>query len=129
MDKGTIEITENKNKEALVVVKPVQKNVWMTQKQIAKLFDRSRVIITDHIKNIFKEGELEKDKVSTKFQITAQDGNTYASTFYNLKMIMAVGFRVKSPQGILFRRWAKNQLEKLLENQAGPIDAVDAAEE
>jgi hypothetical protein len=129
MDKGTIEITENKNKEALVVVKPVQENVWMTQKQIAKLFDRSRVIITDHIKNIFKEGELEKDKVSTKFQITAQDGNTYASTFYNLKMIMAVGFRVKSPQGILFRRWAKNQLEKLLENQAGPIDAVDAAEE
>jgi hypothetical protein len=129
MEKGTIEIIENKDKDALVVLKPVLGNVWMTQKQIARLFDRSRVIITDHIKNIFKEGELEKEKVTTKFQITAQDGNAYASTFYNLDMIIAVGFRVKSSQGVLFRSWAKNQLHKSLKNQAASNDAVDAAVE
>lgn len=119
MDKGTIQITENKDKAALVVIKPVGGNVWMTQKQIARLFDRSRVIITDHIKNIFKERELEKEKVSTKFQITAQDGNSYATTYYNLDMIIAIGFRVKSPQGAMFRSWAKNQLQAAFKSQTG----------
>jgi hypothetical protein len=111
MEKGTIEFIEIKDQGVEVVVNKVKGNVWMTQKQIAKLFDRSRIIITEHIKHILKDGELDKDKVSKRFQIEAQDGNKYDTTFYDLDMIIAVGFRVKSPLGIIFRRWARQQLK------------------
>jgi hypothetical protein len=114
MERGKIEIRENNKDGDEVIVVKENGNVWMTQKQMAKLFDRSRVIITEHIKHIFKEGELEKEKVSKKFFITAQDGNQYDTTFYNLDMIMAVGFRVKSPKGMIFRRWTRLQLHEAL---------------
>ena len=73
--------------------------VWLTQAQIAELFQKSRVTITEHIGNIFKEGELEETSVCRKFRLTALDGKGYDTNFYNLDVIILFGYRVKSLQG------------------------------
>ena len=78
--------------------------VWLTQDQMAELFEKSKYTINEHIKNIYKEGELEEVSTLTKF------GNTEFSdkptNYYNLDMIISVGYRVKSKRGIMFRKWA-----------------------
>ena len=73
--------------------------VWLTQTQLAELFLKSRVTITEHIGNIFKECELQEDSVSRKFRLTAPDGKSYDTAFYNLDVIISVGYRVKSQRG------------------------------
>lgn len=88
--------------------------VWLTQKQMAELFDKNIPTINEHIKNIFKEGELFEKSVIRKFRITADDGKTYLTNFYNLDVIISVGYRVKSIQGTQFRIWATNVLKKYL---------------
>lgn len=67
--------------------------------QLARLFQKSRVTITEHFGNIFKEGELDENLVSRKFRLTAADGKSYDTTFYNLDVIISVGYRVKSHRG------------------------------
>ena len=88
--------------------------VWLTQKQMADLFDKSRVTITEHIGNIFKEGELDENSVCRKIRHTADDGKNYETIFYNLDVIISVGYRVKSPQGTQFRIWATQRLKEYL---------------
>jgi prophage maintenance system killer protein len=84
--------------------------VWLTQKQMAELFDKDVRTVNEHIRNIFKEGELAKSSVIRKFRITASDGKTYETAHYNLDVIISVGYRVKSHRGTQFRQWATRVL-------------------
>ncbi len=104
-----IKIFENQNVKLEVNMK--DETVWLTQEQMAKLFDRDRKTITRHIQNIYKEGELEETQVCSFFEHTANDGKVYNTQFYNLDMIISVGYRVKSKNGIIFRKWATNILK------------------
>ena len=82
-----------------------EENVWLTRKSMAELFDTTRNNITMHIKNIYAEGELKENSVSKDFLLIANDGKNYKTKFYNLDMIIAVGYRVKSIRGTQFRIW------------------------
>lgn len=88
--------------------------VWLTQKQMAELFDKSVRTVSEHIRNIFREGELEEDAVIRNFRITAADGKTYDTAHYNLDVIISVGYRVKSQRGVSFRQWATRVLREHL---------------
>ena len=86
-------------------------SVWLTQEQIAILFGVKRPAITKHIRNIFETLELEEDSVCSILERTASDGKTYMTQFYNLDMILSVGYRVNSKNAVLFRRWALFNLD------------------
>ena len=88
--------------------------VWLTQDQMADLFGRERSVITKHLRNVFKEGELEEASVRAKFAHTAGDGKTYQVQCYNLDVIISVGYRVKSKRGTQFRQWATQVLREHL---------------
>jgi len=83
-----------------------KETLWLTQKMIATLFGKGRTTVTEHLKNIFKDGELEKNLVRREFRHTANDGKTYNTQYYNLMAILAVGYRINSPMAIEFRKWA-----------------------
>lgn len=87
-----------------------EKTVWCTQDAIAMLFDKGRSTITEHLNNIFCEGELVKDSVCRKFRRTAADGKEYNTQFYNLDAIISVGYRVNSIRATQFRQWATSVL-------------------
>jgi len=88
--------------------------VWLTQMQLCELFDKSKATISEHIKHIFEEGELIEDSVVRNFRTTAQDGKNYNTNFYNLDVIISVGYRVKSKQGTQFRIWATQRLKEYI---------------
>jgi len=88
--------------------------LWLTQRQIAELFDKDRSVITKHIKNIFEEGELVENSVCAKIAHTANDGKTYETLYYNLDMIISVGYRVNSKRATQFRQWASKILKEYL---------------
>lgn len=89
--------------------------LWLTQKQLTELFGKAKGTISEHITNIFEDGELSSDSVVRYFRTTATDGKLYEVAHYNLDMILAVGFRVRSPLGIRFRQWANETLKSYLE--------------
>lgn len=84
--------------------------VWLNQQQMGELFGRERSVIAKHIRNAFSEGELNQEAVCAKFAQTASDGKTYQVDFYNLDVIISVGYRVKSVRGTQFRQWATRVL-------------------
>jgi len=88
--------------------------VWLSQMQMAELFGKSKKTISEHISNLFKEGELEENSVVRNFRTTAQDGKNYDTNFYNLDIIISVGYRVKSKQGTQFRIWATQRLKEYI---------------
>ena len=88
--------------------------VWLTREQMAELFQRDRSVIGKHIKNIFDEGELRKESVWAKFAHTAEDDKVYQVDYYNLDVIISVGYRVKSLRGTQFRIWANSVLKEYL---------------
>lgn len=88
--------------------------VWLSIDQMAELFQRDRSVIGKHIRNIFKEGELQKESVWAKFAYTAADGKIYQVDSYNLDVIISVGYRVKSKRGTQFRIWATNILKEYM---------------
>ena len=88
--------------------------VWLSLDQIAELFQRDKSTISRHIKNVFEEGELQKDAVVANFATTATDGKTYQVDHYNLDVIISVGYRVKSLRGTQFRIWANNVLKEYM---------------
>ena len=91
---------------------PIQEDtVWLTQAQMTELFDTSKQNVSLHINNCFKEGELDKVSVVKDFLTTASDGKNYKTKYYNLDVIISVGYRVKSQRGIEFRRWANKVLK------------------
>ena len=88
--------------------------VWLSLDQMAELFQRDRSVIGKHVRNIFKEGELNKDSVWAKFAYTAADGKIYNVDYYNLDVIISVGYRVKSHRGTQFRIWAMGILKEYM---------------
>ena len=88
--------------------------VWLSIDQMAELFQRDRSVIGKHVRNIFKEGELQKESVWAKFAYTATDGKVYNVDYYNLDVIISVGYRVKSKRGTQFRIWATDVLKEYM---------------
>jgi len=93
-----------------IEVRIEEETVWLTQKLIATLFDVDVRTISEHLQNIFKDNELDKNSVIRKFRTTASDGKNYETQFYNLDAIISVGYRVNSVRATQFRQWATNIL-------------------
>ena len=91
-----------------------EETVWLTIDQMATLFQRDRSVIGKHVRNILKDGELQKESVWANFAHTAEDGKTYQVDYYNLDMIISVGYRVKSQRGVQFRIWASGIIKEYM---------------
>ena len=91
-----------------------EETVWLSLDQMAELFQRDKSTISRHIKKIFEEGELQRDSVVANFATTAADGKVYTVDYYNLDVIISVGYRVKSQRGVQFRIWATNVLKEYM---------------
>ena len=102
------------NETVRLDVRLENETVWLTQEQMSLLFGRDQSVIARHIGNIFKEGELDRISVRAKNAYTAVDGKTYQVSFYNLDVVISVGYRVKSIQGTRFRQWATSVLKDYL---------------
>lgn len=88
-----------------------EETVWLSQAQMVNLFDRNKRTISEHIRNVIKEGELDKNSVLRNFRTTAADGKSYKTNYYSLDVIISVGYRVKSQRGTQFRIWATSVLK------------------
>ena len=111
------EVVQFKNGDFVldVTISPDSETVWLNQKQIANLFGIDRTVVTRHIKNIFKSGELDENSMCANFAHMGQLGvQEYNVKYYNLDVILAVGYRTNSAKGILFRKWANNILREYL---------------
>lgn len=95
-------------------VKMEDETVWLTQAQLVQLYQTSKSNVSEHIKHIFEEGELEENAVFRKFRTTAADGKNYNTTYYNLDMIISLGYRIKSSIATNFRRWATERLKEYM---------------
>lgn len=95
-------------------VKFQDETLWLTQKQIAELFEKSRTTVTEHLKNIFASEELNENSVCRNFRRTANDGKSYDTKYYNLQAIIAVGYRANSHRAIAFRKWATEILHEYI---------------
>jgi len=88
--------------------------VWLSQKQLTELFGKAKGTISEHIKHIFEDGELNENAVVRLFRTTAADGKTYEVAHYNLDVVLALGYRVRSSVGTRFRQWASAQLKEYI---------------
>jgi hypothetical protein len=113
-DDNQITIYETEDGHARIDVRFENENVWLTQEQMAALFDKGRTTITEHIQNAFKEGELDENSVCREFRRTGSDGKDYSVKHYNLDVIISVGYRVKSLRGTQFRIWATQRLREYI---------------
>lgn len=117
---GEIIIYQNQEGNIKIDVRLEDETVWLTQAQMAELFGKGRTTITEHIQNVFKEGELEENVVCRNFRHTTQHGAIAGKTqetitkYYNLDVIISVGYRVKSAQGTQFRIWATQRLKEYI---------------
>lgn len=111
---GEILIYQTDDGQTNIEVKIEDDTVWLTQQQLTELYQCSKSNISEHIKHIFEEGELDKDSVVRKFRTTAADGKSYLTTFYNLDMIIALGYRVRSIIATRFRQWATLRLKEYM---------------
>ena len=107
-------IYQNNEGNIKIDVRLEQENIWLTQSQMQALFQKSKATISEHIKNVFEEGELNENSVVRNFRTTAADGKLYDTNHYNLDVIISVGYRVKSLQGTQFRIWATQRLKEYI---------------
>lgn len=120
MNTGEILIYQNNEGSIKIDVRLEEETVWLTQDQMASLFGKARSTITEHIQNVFKEGELNEEVVCRNFRLTTQHGAMEGKTqevsvkHYNLDVIISVGYRVKSQQGTQFRIWATQRLKEYI---------------
>ena len=120
MNNSEIIIYQNPDGNIKIDVRLEDETVWLTQAQMAELFGKGRTTITEHIQNVFNEGELDENVVCRNFRHTTQhgaiEGKTQEATtkYYNLDVIISVGYRVKSPQGTQFRIWATQRLKEYI---------------
>jgi len=113
-DQNQIEIYQTRDGLTEINVQLKEETVWLSQGQLVELFGRDKSVISRHLNNIFKEDELIKNSVVAKFATTANDGKVYQVEYYNLDVIISVGYRVKSKQGTQFRIWANKILKEYL---------------
>ena len=109
MNNGEIVLYQNQDGQIKLDVRLEDETVWLTQAQLCVLFQKSKATISEHIKNVFIEGELIQDSTVRKFRTVQQEGTRNIERdleYYNLDVIISVGYRVKSPQGTQFRIWA-----------------------
>ena len=111
---GEIIIYQAEDGHTKIDVKFVDETVWLTQTQLCELYQTSKSNISEHIKHIFEEEELEERLVVRKFRTTASDGKNYNVTYYNLDMIISLGYRIKSKIATNFRRWATERLKEYM---------------
>lgn len=111
---GRLVIYQTEDGRAQVECRLVDETIWLSQALMGELFDRSKKTISEHLQNLVEEGELDPDSVVRNFRTTAADGKSYDVAHYNLEAILAVGFRVKSPRGTQFRRWANTRLREFI---------------
>lgn len=114
-DNSEIIIYQTQDGLAKISVRMDSSTVWLTQMQMAELFQTTKQNVSLHIKNILNEGELEQNSVVKDYLTTAADGKNYNTNYYNLDMILAVGYRVKSFRGTQFRQWATSVLHEYLQ--------------
>lgn len=114
MTEQQIQIFVSQDGNAQLEVTVDQDTAWLSLDQMAALFDRDKSVISRHIRNVFKEGELERGSVVAKNATTASDGKTYQVDYFNLDVIISVGYRVKSSRGVQFRQWATRVLKEHL---------------
>lgn len=113
-DKGEIIIYQSTDGTPGIEVRVQDETVWLTQGQLVELYQTSKSNISEHIKHIFEEGELEERSVVRKFRTTATDGKSYNMTYYNLDMIISLGYRIRSGIATNFRRWATERLKEYM---------------
>ncbi len=109
---NSLVIFKGTDKSPKLEVRLEKESVWLTQKQMADLFNRDVRTINDHVEAVFREGELKKGPAIRKYRITATDGKSYDTNLYNLDVIISVGYRVKSLRGTQFRIWATKILRE-----------------
>ena len=113
-DNGNIIVYVDDNGKPQVDVRFQDETVWLTQAQLVELYQSSKANVSEHIKNIFDEGELDKNSVVRKFRTTASDGKNYEVNYYNLDMIISLGYRIKSSVATKFRIWATDRLREYI---------------
>ena len=111
---GSFLIYTTEDGKTRIQVKLQDETVWLTQAHLCELFDKDKRTISEHIRNVFAEGELIEESVFRNFRITAADGKNYSTNFYNLDMIISVGYRVNSLRGTQFRIWATQRLREYI---------------
>jgi hypothetical protein len=112
--KSELILYQTEDGQTKIEVRLQDETVWLSQMQICELFQKSKATVSEHIKHIFEEGELDKHSVVRKFRTTAIDEKEYDTNFYNLDVIISVGYRVKSVQGTQFRIWATRRLREYI---------------
>ena len=112
---GNVVIYQTPDGQTKIDVKFEKDTVWLTQQQLCDLYQTSKSNLSEHIKNIFEEGELDESSVVRKFRTTAADGKNYNTSFYNLDMIISLGYRIKSIIATRFRRWATEILKEYMQ--------------
>jgi len=113
-NKGEILIYKNDDNNVSLNVRLEEENVWLTQANLVELYQSSKSNVNEHIKHIFEEGELDVNSVVRKFRTTATDGKNYETTFYNLDLIISLGYRIKSRIATQFRIWATQRLKEYI---------------
>ena len=111
---GDIIIYQTDDGQTKIDVKFEDENVWLNQEQLVELYDTSKSNVSEHIKRIFEEGELDEISVVRKFRTTASDGKSYNVKYYNLDMIISLGYRIKSKVATNFRHWATERLKEYM---------------
>lgn len=114
LEENSIIIYTPEDGSAKIDVRLIDETVWLNQEQLIKLYDSSKSNVSEHIKNIFSDGELEENLVVRFFRTTANDGKNYNVKYYNLDMIISLGYRIKSKVATNFRRWATQKLKEYL---------------
>lgn len=114
MSKGELILYQTEDGSTKILFRAIDGTVWLTQEEVADLFDKGRSTIAEHIQNILSDGELIESSVCRNFRRTAADDKDYNVLHYNLDMILAVGYRVRSPRGMQFRKWANTVLKEYL---------------
>ncbi len=113
-DSGNVIVYVDDNGKPQVDVRFQDETVWLTQAQLVELYQSSKANVSEHIKNIFDEGELDKNSVVRNFRTTASDGKNYEVNYYNLDMIISLGYRIKSNIATKFRIWATDRLREYI---------------
>ena len=113
-DSGDFLIYQTENGVTKIDVRIQDDTVWLTQQQMAELYQSSKSNVSEHIKHIFEDGELVEEAVVRKIRTTASDGKNYSVTYYNLDMIISLGYRIKSIVATRFRKWATERLKEYM---------------